>query len=228
VDRSFELVEGLLGILKAGGAYVPLDPRYPASRLSYIAEDSGIEVVVTTEDLRELVPGVEAVCLGSFEESEENPPSVASSEKLAYVIYTSGSTGKPKGSLITHRNVARLVLGTSYARFGSDEVFLQAAPVAFEAAVAAAEQPKFRGFELGVRASLASRSEHSRVSSPNVVGLLEGSDPALRSTYLVYSAHLDHVGLGPESSGRSTREPGWCSACWVCCLRQPQCQRARR
>ncbi|MFL6234823.1 MAG: condensation domain-containing protein, partial [Thermoanaerobaculia bacterium] len=113
VDRSFELVEGLLGILKAGGAYVPLDPRYPASRLSYIAGNSGIEVVVTTEDLRELVPGVEAVCLSEIDgESEENPPSAAGPENLAYVIYTSGSTGKPKGSLITHRNVARLLAAT--------------------------------------------------------------------------------------------------------------------
>ncbi len=63
VDRSFELVAGLLGILKAGGAYVPLDPRYPASRLSYIAGDSRVGVLVTTEDLRDLVPGVETVFL---------------------------------------------------------------------------------------------------------------------------------------------------------------------
>jgi len=102
--------------------------------------------------------------------------------------------GTPEGALPGLRANALLSLEASRLLF-------QAAPVAFEAAVAAAEQPKFRGFELGVRASLASRSEHSRVSSPNVVGLLEGSDPALRSTYLVYSAHLDHVGLGPESSG---------------------------
>ncbi|MFL6262093.1 MAG: amino acid adenylation domain-containing protein, partial [Thermoanaerobaculia bacterium] len=113
VDRSFELVEGLLGILKVGGAYVPLDPRYPASRLSYIAEDSGIEVVLTTEDLRDLVPGVKAVCLSGIEgESEENPEPAAGPDNLAYVIYTSGSTGKPKGSLITHRNVARLLAAT--------------------------------------------------------------------------------------------------------------------
>jgi Zn-dependent M28 family amino/carboxypeptidase len=91
--------------------------------------------------------------------------------------------------------------GSALLSFEASRLLFQAAPVAFDAAVAAAEQPKFRGFELGVRASFASRSEHSRVSSPNVVGLLEGSDPALRSTYLVYSAHLDHVGLGPESSG---------------------------
>jgi len=102
--------------------------------------------------------------------------------------------GTPEGALPGLRGNALLSLEAS-------RLLCQAAPVAFEAAVAAAEQPRFHGFELGVRASLASRSDHTRVSSPNVVGLLEGSDPALRSSYLVYSAHLDHVGLGPESSG---------------------------
>ncbi|MFL6259110.1 MAG: amino acid adenylation domain-containing protein, partial [Thermoanaerobaculia bacterium] len=125
VDRSFELVEGLLGILKAGGAYVPLDPRYPTSRLSYIAEDSRIEVLVTTEELRELVPGVAAICLSeTSEESAENPEPVAGPDNLAYVIYTSGSTGKPKGSLITHRNVARLFSATGeWFHFGPEDVW---------------------------------------------------------------------------------------------------------
>jgi hypothetical protein len=102
--------------------------------------------------------------------------------------------GTPEGALPGLRGNAVLSLDASRRLF-------EAAPTAFEAAASAAEQPKFRGFGLGVRALLASRSEHTRVSSPNVVGLLEGSDPALRSTYLVYSAHLDHVGLGPASSG---------------------------
>ena len=102
--------------------------------------------------------------------------------------------GAPEGALEGLRGNALLSLDASRRLFA-------AAPVAFEAAVAAAEQPKFRGFALGVRAALASRGEQTRVTSPNVVGLLEGSDPALRSTCLVYSAHLDHVGLGPQSSG---------------------------
>ncbi|HKV08755.1 MAG TPA: amino acid adenylation domain-containing protein, partial [Thermoanaerobaculia bacterium] len=115
VGRSLETVVGVLGILKAGGAYVPLDPRYPASRLAYIAEDSGLDVLVTTGDLRELVPGsdratvlLESLGAGSAEE----PESGAGPDNLAYVIYTSGSTGKPKGSLITHANVARLFAAT--------------------------------------------------------------------------------------------------------------------
>ncbi|MFL6232177.1 MAG: condensation domain-containing protein, partial [Thermoanaerobaculia bacterium] len=137
VDRSFELVEGLLGILKAGGAYVPLDPRYPSSRLSYIAEDSGIEVVVTTEDLRELVPGVAAVCLSeTSEESAENPEPVAGPDNLAYVIYTSGSTGKPKGVMIAHACVARLLKATeAWFNFSSDDVWTLFHSYAFDFSV---------------------------------------------------------------------------------------------
>ena len=102
--------------------------------------------------------------------------------------------GQPEGALETLRGGALL-------RVAAAERLFAAAPVSFDAAIAAAEQPSFRGFALGVTAALASRSEHTRVTSPNVVGLLEGSDPALRSTYVVYSAHLDHVGVGAETSG---------------------------
>ncbi|HEX4494362.1 MAG TPA: non-ribosomal peptide synthase/polyketide synthase [Thermoanaerobaculia bacterium] len=120
VDRSFEMIEGVLGILKAGGAYVPLDPRYPAARLSFIAGDSGLDVLVTTEPLRELVEGAVGtiVCLDSARpllaaEPTDDLESGATPESLAYVIYTSGSTGRPKGSLVTHRNVARLFAATA-------------------------------------------------------------------------------------------------------------------
>ncbi len=130
VDRSFEQVEGILGILKAGGAYVPLDPRYPSSRLSLIAEDSGLDVLVTVEALRELVRPVRSViCLDTdaaeiATESAENPDSGAGPGNLAYVIYTSGSTGRPKGSLLTHANVTRLMAATdAWFHFGPEDVW---------------------------------------------------------------------------------------------------------
>ncbi len=130
VERSFEMVEGILGILKAGGAYVPLDPRYPSSRLAFIAEDSGLDVLVTAEPLRALVPGPAAVvCLDTAgpelaRESAENPGNTTGPENLAYVIYTSGSTGRPKGSLLTHANVARLFTETdAWFHFGPEDVW---------------------------------------------------------------------------------------------------------
>ncbi len=96
LERSLDLVVGILGILKAGGAYVPLDPRYPQERLAYMIEDAGIRVVVDAERLLDLDP------------READPKPLADGASLAYVIYTSGSTGRPKGALVSHANVSRL------------------------------------------------------------------------------------------------------------------------
>ncbi len=119
VERSVEMVVGLLGILKAGGAYVPLDPEYPAERLSYMMTDSGIGLLLTQERLQarlSIPEGVQVLCLdgesvetGWRQEPDENLPLVTSPDNLAYVIYTSGSTGKPKGVAVAHRGVSNLL-----------------------------------------------------------------------------------------------------------------------
>ncbi|EJV76903.1 non-ribosomal peptide synthetase [Bacillus cereus] len=116
VERSLEMIVGILGILKAGGAYVPLDPTYPEQRLQYILEDAGIQLFVTQESLKELkwLPeNIKSICLDRDrdeigQESKTLPFSDVSSQNLAYVIYTSGSTGNPKGVMIEHHNVIRL------------------------------------------------------------------------------------------------------------------------
>ncbi|MGK7877798.1 MAG: amino acid adenylation domain-containing protein, partial [Xenococcaceae cyanobacterium] len=117
VERSVEMVVGLLGILKAGGAYVPLDPNYPQERLSYMLADSGVEVLLTQHSLLEFLPShtAQVVCLdtdcGELRQySQENLDSGVGSENLAYVIYTSGSTGQPKGVLIEHKSLHNLCL----------------------------------------------------------------------------------------------------------------------
>ncbi|PEM45287.1 non-ribosomal peptide synthetase [Bacillus toyonensis] len=120
VERSLEMIVGILGILKAGGAYVPLDPTYPEQRLQYILEDASIQLFVTQESLKELkwLPeNVESICLDRDQdeigkESKILPVSDVSSQNLAYVIYTSGSTGNPKGVMIEHHNVIRLFKST--------------------------------------------------------------------------------------------------------------------
>jgi amino acid adenylation domain-containing protein len=113
VERSLEMIIGLLGVLKAGGAYVPLDPSYPAERLKYMVEDSGPAVLLTQGHLQGLVAGIsEAVPVvdlsgtGLWQEQPETNPERAgidmTPQHLAYVIYTSGSTGLPKGVMIPH------------------------------------------------------------------------------------------------------------------------------
>src|SRR5712691_8469354 len=117
VERSFDLVVGLLGILKAGGAYVPLDPAYPPERLAFMLEDARVPVLLTQERLlsRLPTPGARVLCLDAdwatiATELVENPINYATAENLAYVIYTSGSTGRPKGVMISHGGICNRLL----------------------------------------------------------------------------------------------------------------------
>jgi natural product biosynthesis luciferase-like monooxygenase protein len=112
VERSVEMVVGMLGILKAGGAYLPLDPEYPRERLAFMLQDSGAPVLVTQRHLAGTLPtqGVHTVLVDSPEAfasgTDAAPPVACGPESLAYVIYTSGSTGKPKGVMVPHGTVA--------------------------------------------------------------------------------------------------------------------------
>ncbi|MDB6028675.1 MAG: cyclohexanecarboxylate-CoA ligase [Verrucomicrobiales bacterium] len=139
LERSFEVVVTLLAVLKAGGAYVPLDPSYPRERLDYILKDTGVSVLVTTTPFQELGAGVPNTLLLDAEgetlakQEQTNLISNTAPNSLAYVMYTSGSTGKPKGVLIPHRGITRLVKETNYARFSTSDVFLQFAPISFDA-----------------------------------------------------------------------------------------------
>jgi amino acid adenylation domain-containing protein len=116
VERSVEMVVGLLGILKAGGAYLPLDPAYPRERLNFMLADAEVAVLLTESQLCERVAlaGARVVCLDTeankiAEQSGENLASEVAAANLAYVIYTSGSTGKPKGVAITHGSAVVLM-----------------------------------------------------------------------------------------------------------------------
>lgn len=146
LERSLELVVGLVGILKAGGAYAALDLTSPKERLKQILDDLQAPVLLTQSALVNQLPPLQPtdrtapllLCLDTHaeaigrEESDRLGIQVGP-EALAYVSYTSGSTGRPKGVCVPHCAVVRLVKGTTYARFGPREVFLQFAPVAFDA-----------------------------------------------------------------------------------------------
>ncbi|SEP94881.1 non-ribosomal peptide synthetase [Lentzea albida] len=135
LERSVDAVVALLGVLKSGAAYLPLPVGHPADRLRYLVEDSGATLLVTNADHLSSVPAGRTVVLDDLPETSTPPPRVAvEPTNLAYVVYTSGTTGRPKGVGVTHEGVANLVgPHQSYVHFGPDEVFLQLAPLAFDA-----------------------------------------------------------------------------------------------
>jgi len=145
VERSPEMVAGILGILKAGGAYMPLEPTYPKERLAFMMADTRAPVLVAQERLLQDLPELEAevVCIDTDWESiaqarTENPVSGATAEHLAYVIYTSGSTGKPKGVMIQHRSAVNLAAGLHQAIYAHQSAPLRVslnAPLTFDASV---------------------------------------------------------------------------------------------
>lgn len=118
LERTVDLLTCLLGILKAGGAYVPVDPAYPAKRIEHIIQDSGLQLIVTSQDLCSLPASPSLSVLRLPELLAENLPGAAPASQAdahqapAYVIYTSGSTGEPKGVLVTHGNVSALLEST--------------------------------------------------------------------------------------------------------------------
>lgn len=137
VEKSLELIVGIMGILKAGGAYLPIDPEYPAERIRYMLEDSGANILLVQNQTRG-----RAVCGGEIIEIDDdrlytgdgsNLEVVNGPNDLAYVIYTSGSTGKPKGVMIEHKSVLRLVKNTNFIEFKKDDKILQTGAIVFDA-----------------------------------------------------------------------------------------------
>jgi amino acid adenylation domain-containing protein len=143
VERSLEMLIGLLGILKAGGAYVPLDPDYPAERLRLMLDDAQTQVLLTQQDLLARLPRYAGalVCLDTdwptiASAPATNPRSAVHPDNLAYLIYTSGSTGRPKGAMLSHRGVCNnLWWRKTHFTLGSGDAVLQAYSFSFDPSV---------------------------------------------------------------------------------------------
>jgi amino acid adenylation domain-containing protein len=140
VERSFEMVIGLLATLKAGGAYVPMDPEYPAERLAFMLKDSAVPVLLTQQKLADKLPphAATVVCLDTdwdmiAHAADHNPSSTVTAQNLIYTIYTSGSTGKPKGAMNVHRALVNRLLWMqdAYQLMAEDRV-LQKTPFSFD------------------------------------------------------------------------------------------------
>ncbi|MEO0684326.1 MAG: condensation domain-containing protein, partial [Cyanobacteria bacterium J06649_11] len=129
LERSIEMVIGILAILKAGGAYVPLDPDYPLERLNFIEKETELKTVLTQEKIQEILSNA-----ARFPQS--NPVNNTTLENSIYVIYTSGSTGKPKGVINTHRGlVNRLCWMQQTYQLTTDDRVLQKTPFSFDVSV---------------------------------------------------------------------------------------------
>ena len=143
LERSVEMVVGLLAILKAGGAYVPLDPEYPQERLTYMIEDSGIRLLLTQQALLTRLPvaGIQVIALDQVGKTlqgddDSNLNLAQDARHLAYVIYTSGSTGRPKGAGNTHAALVNRLCWMQQA-YGLNEhdTVLQKTPFSFDVSV---------------------------------------------------------------------------------------------
>ncbi|QLE40068.1 amino acid adenylation domain-containing protein [Nostoc sp. C052] len=146
VERSLEMIIGVLGVLKAGGAYLPIDPNYPQERIGLMLEDSGTSVLLTQSFLIDQLPikklknSLQLICLDDetfAEEFTKNPSPKTTPDNLAYVIYTSGSTGRPKGVMIEHRGLTNLTLAlVNTFQIQPQSRFLQFASFSFDSSVA--------------------------------------------------------------------------------------------
>ncbi|MBV6623801.1 MAG: amino acid adenylation domain-containing protein [Rivularia sp. (in: Bacteria)] len=144
INRCLNMVVGILAILKAGAAYIPIDPNYPQERLSHMLDDSGISVLLTTEDLLPGLPQNKAksICLDRdwqdliAHHTQQSPESDVKPSNLAYIIYTSGSTGKSKGVMIEHHSLVNFTT-TATKEYGINhrDRVLQFASISFDVAV---------------------------------------------------------------------------------------------
>lgn len=161
VERSLEMIVGVLGILKAGGAYVPLDPAYPKERLAFMLEDTQAPVLVTQRSLQANLPPHQAqvVCVDELPDAAHNgtianPVSRVNPHHLAYLIYTSGSTGKPKGVQIEHRSAVNLLNSIrKQPGLTSQDIVLSVTTLSFDIVVSEIFLP----LSVGARLMLVSR-----------------------------------------------------------------------
>jgi amino acid adenylation domain-containing protein len=158
VERSLEMVIGVLAILKAGGAYVPLEPEYPKERLAFMVEDSGVAVLLTKAHLVATLPPCSARLIrldadwpAIAEVSAAEVESAVTPENVAYMIYTSGSTGRPKGAMNTHRGIVNRLLWLQdvFPLTPSDRL-LQKTPFSFDVSVGELLGPLIAGARLVV------------------------------------------------------------------------------
>ena len=140
VDRSVEMIVGIIGILKAGAVYLPLDPTYPIARLDYIVQDSGASYILAKKGADQFLTAAQNIlCFEDIDQTEQAHFELPrlNTQSPAYLIYTSGSTGKPKGVQVSHRNLANFFAGLnqSFPQAKKDEVWLAVTSMSFDISI---------------------------------------------------------------------------------------------
>ncbi|WXK34527.1 non-ribosomal peptide synthase/polyketide synthase (plasmid) [Mycetohabitans rhizoxinica] len=192
VERSIEMVVGVLGILKAGGAYLPLDPSYPRERLASLMQQARVPVLVTQSRLQPALPRPAAQCVRLdtdwaqiAAEPDTRPASGVLPEHLAYVTYTSGSTGQPKGVMTRHRGAANyLNFLIRHYRVTEKDVVLNVASLAFDASVRDLIGPLIAGARVVLIPTAHAKEPHRYVDAlheQRVTALLSITPSLLRS-----------------------------------------------
>ncbi|MFH6945822.1 non-ribosomal peptide synthase/polyketide synthase [Flavobacterium sp. FlaQc-49] len=141
VERSLEMMVGILGILKSGSVYVPIDPDYPSDRIAYMVDDAGMKLVLSSAASHKVLEEYTAINVVLLDTdwdaisgySTENLGIGVTPDDLAYVIYTSGSTGRPKGVMVTHGNIVSLSTSCDYLSLNSETVWLSTGSISFDA-----------------------------------------------------------------------------------------------
>ncbi len=194
MERSFDLIVGILAILKAGGGYLPIDLSYPQDRTTFMLQDAGVEILLTQSKLSGSlkIKNVNLILIDSYKPEKSvvsNPVINVNPESLAYVIYTSGSTGKPKGVMVTHYNVVRLFQGTDqWFKFNERDVWTLFHSYAFDFSVWEIWGALFYGGKLVIIPQLISRDPESfyNLLLKEKVTVLNQTPSAFRGFYPPY------------------------------------------
>lgn len=219
LERSIDLVVGMLAIVKAGGAYVPIDPDYPSARKSFMAADAGVRVILTAHGAMgdDEVPGVTRIVVSEADtapQSNTNDPDTADPppDALVYVLYTSGSTGQPKGVGITHRALANHMrwMARAYPLAPADRV-AQKTPFSFDASVWEFWAPLIEGATLvmappRVHQDPRALAEHLRAQRITVVQLVPTLLQALVEEPAFPDTTVQRIFVGGEALS-----PGLCA-----------------
>jgi len=200
VERSLEMMVGLLAILKAGGAYVPMDPSYPEQRIALMIEDSEAQIIVATEQTKSCVGKTARHVVSMDGDAEviagygtDHVSSAATEQNLAYVMYTSGSTGRPKGVMIEHHSVINFFDGMDQAIGPEPGVWLAVTSISFDISVLELFWTLARGFKVVIHGDEGTQTIPDEIRGYGVTHMQ--STPSLARMVAVDPGGLASLGL---------------------------------